>query len=221
MSASRRSAREAPDPGGRKDRAWALGEIAPLRRHPAEAAPWLLNKLLVNRGRAGRIVEVEAYSGASDAASHAFSGMTARNLTMFGSPGRLYVYLVYGMHFCANVVCEEEGTAGAVLLRALEPVVGLAEMRAARRCGDDRLLCSGPARLSQALAIDRRLDGADLLMGGDPALLDDGTPPPDRPLTGRRIGLGRRAVAAAGLPWRFGVPGSAMLSRPFPPHGST
>ncbi len=191
-------------------------------------APALLGKVLVRwlpggRLLAGRIVEVEAYAGAADPASHAFRGRTARSATMFGRAGLLYVYFTYGMHHCANVVCGEPGIAEAVLLRALEPLAGLEEMRARRPAArTDLALCSGPARLCEALGIDRSLDGADLVpaeaaapSGGGIVLLDDGTTAPARPLRGERIGLGASVGTAATWPWRFGVPESRALSRPF------
>jgi DNA-3-methyladenine glycosylase len=191
----------------------------------------LLGKLLRRGGLVGRIVEVEAYRGVTDAASHAFRGKTARNATMFGPPGRLYVYFTYGMHFCANVVCWPEGEAGAVLLRALAPLSGLEEM-AARRYGTGDLpgpergatsrrvqrqwrpeeLCSGPAKLCQAFALDRTADGYDLVSGRDGVvLLDDGTRPPLEPATGTRIGLSK-SCAAREQPWRWWVPGEASVS---------
>jgi len=157
------------DPLGPSDRALLAGD-------PIEVAPALIGLVLVSRTSdgamtAGRIVEVEAYRGVHDPASHAYRGPSARNRTMFGRAGLLYVYLSYGMHHCCNVVCEEEGVAGAVLLRALEPLAGLREMhrrRAARRRSDrrplrDTELCSGPGRLCAALGIGRSHDGADLL----------------------------------------------------------
>ena len=175
-----------------------------------DLAPRLLNKLLVRGERVGRIVEVEAYAGAADPASHAFRGRTARNATMFGPPGRLYVYFSYGMHFCANVVCGEHGEASAVLLRGLTPVAGIEEMRAARGARLDRDLCSGPGKLCQAMGIDRAFDGADLVTGDrGVAVLDDGTPPPEAPGVSGRIGIS----VAAEVPWRFYVPGAVGISR--------
>lgn len=181
-----------------------------------DVAPRLLNLLLVADGVAGRIIEVEAYRGQADAASHAYRGPTARNATMFGPPGHLYVYLSYGMHHCANVVCSPEGVASAVLLRALTPVEGLGLMRA-RRPGarHDGELCAGPGRLCAALGIDRHFDGVDLVSGSDGVrLVSDGVPPPPNPLTGRRVGISARAGAAATWPWRYAVPGVVGLSRP-------
>ncbi len=184
-------------------------------RDVLEVAPELLNKVLVCGNRAGRIVEVEAYRGGEDPASHAYKGPTARNASMFGPPGRLYVYFTYGMHWCANVVCMPEGTAQAILLRALSPLAGLEEMRAARPAARrDRDLCRGPARLCQALGIDRSYDGADLVRPGGHRLsiLDDGADPPAAPGTGDRIGIRR----AQDRPWRWWVPEDPNLSRADP-----
>jgi DNA-3-methyladenine glycosylase len=172
-------------------------------------APRLLNKLVVTAdGRAGRIVEVEAYHGEQDPASHAFRGRTARNRVMFGPPGHLYVYLSYGVHWCANVVCAPDGQAQAVLLRALDPVDGLELMRQARwrtqRHQNDRDLCRGPGRLCQALGIDGNFDGADLACPGSAVwLADDGVDPPARPVITGRVGIS----AAADRPWRFTLAG--------------
>ncbi|MGQ0521394.1 MAG: DNA-3-methyladenine glycosylase [Actinomycetota bacterium] len=180
------------------------------RRDPRLVAPDLLNKVLVNGERSGRIVEVEAYCGADDAGSHAFRGRTARNATMFGRPGLLYVYLSYGMHWCANAVCGEEGVGVAVLLRALAPVEGIDLMRAARGPAvRDRHLCAGPGRLCQALGIAKAHDGADLVTGDrGPVVVDDGVPPPAEPGNSLRIGL----TAGAGHPWRWFVTGDPNLS---------
>lgn len=185
-----------------------LSEPAPI------AAPGLLNLLLVrDDGRAGRIIEVEAYDGANDPASHAFRGPTPRNRTMFGPPGHLYVYFSYGVHWCANVVTGPEGSGLAVLLRALEPVAGVEAMRAARWKNQkrqvDRDLCRGPGRLTQALGIDGAMDGADLLSDdGVLRLESDGTPPPPHPAVSPRIGI---SVATDRL-WRFSVPGHGGVS---------
>jgi DNA-3-methyladenine glycosylase len=186
-------------------------------RDPRELAPDLLNKVFVStegdRRVAARIVEVEAYRGSADPASHAYRGRTERNATMFGRPGHLYVYFVYGMHWCANVVAASPpGDAGAVLLRAATPLEGLDVMRsrrpAARR---DRDLCSGPARLASAFGLDRDDDGTDLVRG-PLGLHDDGTPPPARPRRSVRVGLrpGRGDVER----WRWYVPGVADVSGP-------
>lgn len=182
------------------------------QRHAAEVAPELLNKLLVRAdGRAGRIVEVEAYGGGDDPAAHSFRGRTARNATMFGPAGHLYVYFTYGMHWCGNAVCGPPGQGWGVLLRAMEPVLGLEAMRKARgEPAKDRDLASGPGRLGQAMGLTRTLDGADLVV---PDLgiwiTSDGVDPPTDPAVGPRVGI-RHAID---LPWRWHVPGHAHVSR--------
>jgi len=182
------------------------------RRDPREVAPDLLNKVLVaSDGRSGRIVETEAYCGAIDAAAHTYRGKTARNATMFGEPGLLYVYFTYGMHWCCNAVCGDEGQGVAVLLRALAPLDGLEAMRAARpRFRTDRDLCRGPARLCQAMGIARAQDGLNLVDGvGGFAIVDDGVPPPNDPVVTSRVGIRH----AAEQPWRWYVPGDPHVSR--------
>jgi DNA-3-methyladenine glycosylase len=169
-------------------------------RDPLGVAPALLGKVLVTAAGAGRVVEVEAYRGEHDPASHAFRGRTPRNATMFGPPGHLYVYFTYGMHFCANVVCGPDGVAGAVLLRALAPFDGLSGS-------------SGPALLCRSLGIDRSFDGADLVTGeGGVQLLDDGWVPA-AVATSPRVGLSERVGFALDLPWRFFVDGDPHVSR--------
>lgn len=179
-------------------------------RDPREVAPELLGTLLVHGRRAGRIVEVEAYCGTEDPGSHAFRGPTPRTVVMFGPPGHLYVYFSYGMHWCANVVCGRDGEAGAVLLRAVAPVAGVEEMRAARpRARRDVDLTSGPAKLCQAFGIDGTFDGADLVRADrGVALADDGRAPEVAPATSTRIGLS----AGAELPWRWYLPGDPHVS---------
>jgi DNA-3-methyladenine glycosylase len=194
---------------------------AELEGSPVAVAPWLLNKVLARGERAGRIVEVEAYHGANDAASHAYRGLTPRTAIMFGPPGFLYVYFTYGMHWCANVICGPEGQAAGVLIRALDPIAGLEQMWEARPAARvERDLCNGPAKLCQALGITGADNGADLLAArprsgsasatGDLVrLLDDGTPPPRRPGRGTRIGI----KVATEKRWRFWVPGNPSVSR--------
>ena len=176
-----------------------------------EVAPRLLNKVLVRGPLAGRVVEVEAYRGQEDPASHAFRGRSKRNATMFEGPGRLYVYFTYGMHWCANVVCRPAGTAQAVLLRAVAPMAGVEAMWAARpRARRELDLANGPAKLCQAFAVTGADDGADLVLGDRSlVLVDDGTPPPARPGVSGRVGI----TVGDKEPWRFFVPGDRHVSR--------
>lgn len=186
------------------------------QRDARELAPLLLNKLLVRADPgeprlAARIVEVEAYGGSRDPASHAYRGPTARNATMFGPAGRLYVYFTYGMHWCANVVGHAPGDASAVLLRAAAPVEGIEVMRARRpKARSDRELCAGPARLCQAFAITGEHDGTDLTHG-PLRIVDDGVAPPVAPVVTTRIGL-REGQGDEDL-LRFLVPDDPNISR--------
>ncbi len=175
----------------------------------------LLGKYLVRKsGRhllVGKIVEVEAYQGSLDPASHAYRGKTARNAVMFGEAGYLYVYFTYGMHYCANVVSESPGKAGAVLLRALEPIHGASQMiRNRKRNGgkaNEALLTRGPARLCQAFRIERRENGTDLL--GDEIFITEGEAVP-RSLVVRSPRIGIRV--AKEKKWRFSLKGNRWVS---------
>lgn len=172
---------------------------------PLEVAPRLLNAVIRHGGVGVRLTEVEAYNGADDPGSHAYRGMTNRNAVMFGPPGRLYVYFTYGMHFCANLVTGADRDPGAVLLRAGEVVEGVEIARGRRaskgRGSTDRDLARGPARLCQALGLDRSDNGS-------PAELEQG-PAPTEIATGPRVGLRH----AAERPWRFWIPGDPTVSR--------
>lgn len=177
-----------------------------LARSVHESARALIGCTLLLDGVGGVIVETEAYAP-DDPASHAFSGRTARNGTMFGPAGRLYVYRSYGIHWCANVVTEPEGIGAAALLRALEPTHGLEEMRRRRGVDDARLLCSGPGRLTQALGISLEHDG--LSLTEPPFALLPASHAVDVAV-GTRIGL----TKAGELPWRYVLSGSSFVSRP-------
>jgi DNA-3-methyladenine glycosylase len=168
---------------------------------------------LCNGGRlSGRIVEVEAYIGEEDQACHARCGRTERNAPMYGPPGHGYIYFVYGMHYCFNVVTEREGYPAAVLIRALEPLEGIEEMRVRRGGRSDAQLTSGPARLCQALGIDRRFDGADLCAPDALLFVEEGAVVPDGAVvTGPRIGV-RGDEVAVSVRWRFYVRGNSHLS---------
>jgi DNA-3-methyladenine glycosylase len=174
-----------------------------------EVAPDLIGVTLLVDGVGGRIVEVEAYDQ-EDPASHGYAGRTGRNAAMFGPPGHAYVYRSYGIHWCLNLVCGEEGTAEAVLVRALEPTEGLDEQRNRRRIDDVRVLCAGPGRLCQALGITRDHDG--LPLDEAPFRLDERSGVPEI-VTGPRIGITR----ATELSWRYALAGSRFVSRPLRP----
>jgi DNA-3-methyladenine glycosylase len=172
-----------------------------------EVAPELIGATFLVNGIGGLIVEVEAYHH-TEPAAHSYRGKTERNAVMFGPAGCAYVYRSYGIHWCVNFVCEGTGSASAVLIRALQPTAGVATMRRRRKLKDERLLCSGPGRLTQALAITHAQNGHAL----------DHAPfalfaPAERVevAIGIRIGL----TKATDLPWRYGLKGSAFLSKPF------
>ena len=174
-----------------------------------EVAPDLVGATLLVDGVGGTIVEVEAY-GHADPAAHGYRGRTARNASMFGPPGHAYVYRSYGIHWCLNFVCEQEGRASAVLVRALEPTRGLDAMRARRGIVEARLLCSGPGRLCQALGVTREHDGLPL---DEPPFQLGSRQTEVAVVAGPRVGI----TQAADLPWRYGAAGSRHLSRRLDP----
>lgn len=172
-----------------------------------EVAPRILGGVLRLGDVAVRLTEVEAYDGERDPGSHAYRGQTARNATMFGPPGHLYVYFTYGMHFCCNVVTGADGAASAVLVRAGEVVDGLDVARSRRPGVKDRDLARGPARLTRALGIGREHDGTDLAVGPVTLALA-GPTDPELVSTGPRVGLRQ----AADRPWRFWLDGEETVS---------
>jgi DNA-3-methyladenine glycosylase len=197
-----------------------------LNRPAPEVAPGLLGCVLEHESPEGlvavRLTEVEAYNGEGDAASHAARGRTARNAVMYGPPGHAYVYFTYGMHFCVNVVCMTPGTASAVLMRAGAVITGedLARRRRPVK-GPPRDLARGPARLCQALGIDRAFNGADFCDPASPVRLRTRIGPVEESAicTGPRVGVS----AAATVPWRFWLDGEPSVSvyRPWVPRRRT
>jgi DNA-3-methyladenine glycosylase len=180
-----------------------------FRRSVHAVAPDLIGATLLFKDVGGPIVEVEAYHH-SDPASHSYNGRTIRNTVMFGPPGHVYVYRSYGIHWCLNFVCEKEGSASAVLIRALAPTVGLAAMRRRRGQTDERLLCSGPGKLCEALAITGAQNGLPV----DAAPFQVFAPDSDIDVAiGKRIGI----TKAIDQPWRYGLRGSKFLSKPIKP----
>jgi DNA-3-methyladenine glycosylase len=172
-----------------------------------DVAPELIGATLMVDGAGGIIVEVEAYHH-TDPAAHSYRGPTERNAVMFGPPGFAYVYRSYGIHWCLNFVCEPEGSASAVLIRALEPTEGLAKMRRRRGVDDERALCSGPGKLCEALAVTHKHNG--LALDRAPFELRERMTVPEIAV-GPRIGI----TKAVDAPWRYGLKGSRFLSKPF------
>lgn len=174
-----------------------------------EVAPELIGATLLVKGTGGIIIEVEAYHH-TDPAAHSFNGLTKRNAAMFGPPGIAYVYRSYGIHWCLNFVCEEEGSASAVLIRALEPTQGLGIMRRRRGVDDERELCSGPGKLCAALGVTVKHNG--LPLDRPPFELRARKETPEIAI-GVRVGISK----AVEHPWRYGLKGSKFLSKPFAP----
>ncbi len=173
-----------------------------------DVAPDLIGAVLLVDGVGGPIVEVEAYHH-TDPAAHSYRGPTPRNRVMFGPPGFLYVYRSYGIHWCMNFVCEAEGSASAVLIRALEPMHGVQVMQRRRGLTDTRSLCSGPGKLTEALGVSIAHNG--LPLNAAPFAVHARVGACDV-VSGIRIGI----TKAVELPWRYGLKGSRFLSKPFP-----
>jgi DNA-3-methyladenine glycosylase len=180
-----------------------------FNRSVLEVEPDLIGATLLFDGVGGRLVEVEAYHH-TEPAAHSFRGPTQRNAIMFGPAGYAYVYRSYGIHWCLNFVCEGTGSASAVLIRAIEPTAGLPTMRRRRRVADERLLCSGPGRLCEALRVTALHNGLALDQPPFALFAREGDV---EIVTGPRIGI----TKAVEKPWRYGLKGSRFLSKPFRP----
>lgn len=173
-----------------------------------DVAPDLIGATFLVDGVGGIITEVEAYHH-TEPAAHSFNGPTPRTMVMFGPPGFLYVYRSYGIHWCVNLVCEKEGSASAVLIRAIEPTHGIPAMRRRRGLHEERSLCSGPGKLCEAMAVSNKHNG--LAVDAPPIAIHARSHKPEI-VSGLRIGL----TKAVDLPWRYGLKGSKFLSKPFP-----
>jgi len=182
-------------------------------RNTLTVAKQLLGKLLVRElpeGKvAGKIVEVEAYRGSDDPASHAYKGKTQRNQIMFGEGGYAYIYFIYGKHFCLNVTTEKVGVPGAVLIRAVEPVYGIEIMKRKRRTENVKSLTNGPGKLTQAMDITVELNGWDLTRGEKLYICDLDVVEPFEVVSSGRIGV----KAGADKPWRFFIKGNLFVSK--------
>ncbi len=182
-------------------------------RNTLTVAKQLLGKLLVRElpeGKvAGKIVEVEAYRGSDDPASHAYKGKTQRNQIMFGEGGYAYIYFIYGKHFCLNVTTEKIGVPGAVLIRAVEPVYGIEIMKRKRRTENVKSLTNGPGKLTQAMDITVELNGWDLTRGERLYICDLDVVEPFEVVSSGRIGV----KAGADKPWRFFIKGNLFVSK--------
>ncbi|MGY3452525.1 DNA-3-methyladenine glycosylase [Bradyrhizobium sp. USDA 4353] len=189
-------------PGKRLTRSFFARDVLQL-------APELIGATFLVDGVGGVIVEVEAYHH-TDPAAHSFRGPTPRNQVMFGPPGFAYVYRSYGIHWCVNFVCEAEGSASAVLIRAVEPTLGIDEMQRRRGLEDVRMLCSGPGKLTEAMGVTIAHNALPL---DAPPIELFARPDDVEVVTGVRIGI----TKAVEKPWRFGLKGSRFLSKPFPP----
>jgi DNA-3-methyladenine glycosylase len=205
---------DARRPGGARSDPWSVLATEAYAGRPAKVGPTLLGRYVRRGDVVLRIVEVEAYEGPEDSASHARFGRTARNAPMWGPGGHAYVYLCYGIHRMLNVVTGPEGSAGAVLVRAAEPVAGWTTLRARRGARPERELSSGPGRVGAALGLSRDHSGSSLVEGEVQLLVGE---PVTAPWAGPRVGIEYAEDRDRARRWRWADPGSPHVSRPRPP----